>query len=229
MWINNPDCSAMFYCTVTADLFRYIEQAQQGQVKVSSASRPNRLEFGKSLHTGKQLCKATSETVGTIVMTIMIFQFNTEATILCTNGILVYITMHPTNPNSDLRTDVWKKGGNDDFPASISPPGVIKPGDNTSIAQRDTCQQTDEVNEEDTNGRHNNHQAFINMQSNIVQCRMNRGRDQIFTPVSDKKMYFWTFMGKKQQANLKRRIWQLRDCVSFSIRKFNWLEFFPRY
>ncbi len=41
MWITNPDCSTMSYGTVPADLIRCIEQAQQCEVKVSSASRPN--------------------------------------------------------------------------------------------------------------------------------------------------------------------------------------------
>jgi hypothetical protein len=59
IWIKNLECSTMSYGTVTADLFRCIEQAQQGQVKVSSASRPNRLELENSLPTGKQLHKAT--------------------------------------------------------------------------------------------------------------------------------------------------------------------------
>ena len=98
--------------------------------------------------------------------------------------------MHPVNPYSDFRTDVWKKGGNDYFPASISPPGVIKPADNTSIVRPDICQQTDEVKEEDTNGRHDNYQAFINMQNNIAHCRMNKVRDQVVTPVTDEKNVF---------------------------------------
>ena len=64
-------------------------------------------------------------------MTTMQFQLDTKATTFCTNGLLVFITMHPANLKSDFRTDVWKKGGNDYFPALKSPPGVIKPADNT--------------------------------------------------------------------------------------------------
>lgn len=142
------------------------------------------------LATGKQLRQATSETEGIKVMTTIQFQLDTKATTFCTNGILVFITMHPVNPYSDFRTDVWKKGGNDYFPASISPPGVIKPADNTSIVRPDICQQTDEVKEEDTNGRHDNYQAFINMQNNIAHCRMNKVRDQVVTPVTDEKNVF---------------------------------------
>ena len=80
MRINNPDCSTMTYETMPADLIRCIEQAQQGPVKVSSASGPLRLEPQNTLPTGKQLRKATSETEGIIVMTTMQFQFDTNAT-----------------------------------------------------------------------------------------------------------------------------------------------------
>ena len=91
----------MSYGTMTADLIRCIEQAQQGQVKVSSASGPLRLEPQIMLPTGKQLRQATSETEGIIVMTTIQFQLDTKATTFCTNGILVFITMHPANPKSD--------------------------------------------------------------------------------------------------------------------------------
>ncbi len=45
---------------------------------------------------------------------------------------------------------------------------VVKPADNTLIVQIDTCQRTDKVSAEDTNVRHDNHQAFIILQNNIV-------------------------------------------------------------
>jgi hypothetical protein len=42
---------------------------------------------------------------------------------------------------------------------------MVNPAGNTSIVQLDTCQQFDEGNKEDTNRKHENSQAFINMQN----------------------------------------------------------------
>jgi hypothetical protein len=190
----------MSYGTVTADLFRCIEQAQQGQVKVSSASRPNNLELGNALPTGKQLRKAPSEMEGIIGYD----NYDIPAGYRRNNILhkwnlgIYYNASHESKYG--LENQYMEKWGNDYFPASISPPGVIKPADNTSIVQRDICQRTDEVNEEDTNGRHYNHQAFINMQNNIVQCRMNRVRDQVVTPVTDEKNVFLDIHGKKKTS-----------------------------
>jgi hypothetical protein len=101
----------------------------------------------------------------------------------------------------------------------------------TSIVQLDLFQRTDEVNKEDTNGTHDNHQAFINTQNNILPCRMNRVRDQVVTPVTDEKQILDIRVSRRVKGTTCKfeEVNLITAKLCFIFHSENSIEFLPRY